>query len=157
MRMMTRVLTLGALIVGFAAPAMALDAGEADRIVRLMETLSEELGIEIYYGAGDVFFEEDQGGAIAAAGFSEARWSSGFNEVVAGYLASLSQEEFDAMFSEAMDLLEASELDEEQKAAIRADMEAHIADAYERRRDGAVHAHAVSGLTDRLHRLMFEE
>lgn len=150
MTIANRVFGAACLMTGLAMPALALDAGEAERVVGLMETLSSQMGLEVYHGGGDAFLEADHGGEIAAAGFSEARWLAGFDEVVSGYMASIPQGEFEAAFIEALALLDESALADDQKAMIRAEMDAHIALAQQTRRDGAAYVDAVRALKDRL-------
>ena len=150
-------LALAALLAAWAGPAAALDMGMVDRVVTLMETIAEESGEDIYYGAGDVFYELDFNGHIAAAGFSSTDWAAAFDEVVTGYMATIPQDEFDAMFREVVAMLEASTLSDEQKAELRQDMVLHIAEAQRARESGMPHAEAVLPFAERLHPLFFGE
>ena len=150
-------LALAVLLAASAGPAAALDMGTADRVVTLMETIAAESGEDIYYGAGDVFYELDFNGHIAAAGFSSDDWVDAFDEVVTGYMATIPQDEFDAMFREVVAILEASTLSNEQKAELRQDMVLHIAEAQRARESGMPHAEAVLPFAERLHPMFFGE
>lgn len=152
---MRRVAMWMAVLLAMAAPAAALDAEQAGRIVGLMEQISAQSGEVVYHGAGDAFFELDTDGLIGAAGFERQQWAVLFDEVVIGYMATIPQDEFDAMFAELLVMLETSALTDEQKQSLRVDMEQEIGMAQQARRDGAVHADAVRGLADRLHVLFF--
>lgn len=146
-----------AMLAGFAVPVVALDTNRVGTVVTIMEKISEESGEDIYYGAGDVFLELDYNGYIAAAGFGEADWIATFDEVVTGYMATIPQDEFDAMFRDVVAMLEASALSDEQKAELRQDMVLHIAEAQRARESGMVHAQAVLPFADRLYPMFFGE
>ena len=157
MKFFKQMLAAFAALAGFAMPVAALDANRVGTVVTIMEKISEESGEDIYYGAGDAFLELDYNGYIAAAGFGEADWITTFDEVVTGYMATIPQDEFDALFRDVVAMLEASSLSDEQKAELRQDMVLHIAEAQRARESGMVHAQAVLPFADRLYPMFFGE
>lgn len=150
-------LAIAGVLAAIAGPVLGLDLRTADTVVTLMETIIDESGEEVYHGGGDVFFEADYNGHITAAGFSQATWSVVFDEVVTGYMATIPQDEFDAIFREAVAALEASALTDEQKAEGRKDMVLVIAEAQQARESGMPHAQAVLPLADRLYPMFYGE
>lgn len=156
MNMMGKMLAVVAgLVLALTGPALALDASQASTVVGLMEQVAEQSGESVYYGGGDTFFDLDYDGLIAAAGFDRDRWVVIYDEVVTGYMATIPQGEFDAIFSGVLETLEASDLSDEQKQSLRVDWEQEIGMAQQARKDGAEHAEAVRPLADRLHALFF--
>ena len=140
------------------APAMALDLQQAEAIVEIMEAYTAASGQAIYHGgAGEVFeYDMDGDNLIGAAGFDFDRWTTAFDEVMTGYMASIPDAEFDAIFAAPLASLEANtSLTDEQKAVIREDLAPEIAEAYEARAGGAGLAAIVAPLTPRLYRLVF--
>lgn len=143
------------LMAMLAGPALALDMATATKVVELMETIADASGETVYYGGGDVFYDLDYDGQIAAAGFGSADWAIVFDEVVSGYLAIMPQNAFNAIFEDALARLDASSLTEEQKLSVRTDMEQEIGMARQARLDGAAYADAVRPLAGRLDALIF--
>jgi len=143
------------LVLALTGPVLALDARQASTVVGLMEQVAEQSGESVYYGGGDTFFDLDYDGLIAAAGFDRDRWVVVYDEVVAGYFATMPQDAFDAIFADVLETLEASDLSEEDKQSLRVDWEQEIGMAQQARRDGAEHEEAVRPLADRLHVLFF--
>lgn len=146
-----------AALMWLAVPAFALDADTAATVVTIMEKISAESGEDIYYGAGEAFLELDYNGHIAAAGFSNTAWVTVFDEVVTGYMATIPQEEFDALFRDVVVMLEESSLSDEQKAELRQDIVLHIAEAQRARQSGGAHAQAVLPFVSRLYPMFFGE
>lgn len=156
-----------ALAIGFASSVLAfliatssvlaLDRAEAEAVVSIMEALTDEMGGGMATEAAGIFYDYDQYGAalIPAAGFDRAGWIDAYDAVAAGYMATIPQDEFDAVFEEPLALLEESGLPEDQKAAMRAHMDGLIAEANAVRQAGMVHAAAVEPLENRLYPLFY--
>ena len=152
-------LGLGALLV-FAGPAWALDQQEAEIVVGIMEQVAAISGEPIYYGGGSELFDYDtqNGELIFAAGFDHDSWIAAHDAVLTGFMASMPEPEFNAIFAGPLAQLEAStSLTAEQKAAIRADLEPEIAAARAARQSGRANADAVRPLLSRLQVLVFGE
>lgn len=150
---------LAALIAGLATPALALTASEAEAVVGIVELMAEETGEGMVTDAAEIFFDYDamEANRIPAAGFSRESWVTAYEAVASGYMATLPQEEFDAIFAEPLARLEASQLPEDQKTMLREHMEGLIAEAQETRQQGMAHAEVVRPLQDRLHALFFAD
>lgn len=146
-----------AVMVGLATPALALTASEAEAVVGIVELMAEETGEGMVADAAEIFYDYDamEANRIPAAGFSRESWVSAYDAVASGYMATLPQAQFDAIFAEPMALLEASELPADQKAMMREHMEGLIAEAQETRQQGMAHADVVRPLEHRLHALFF--
>lgn len=157
--MVLGILRWGAVVVmaGLATPVLALTASEAEAVVGIVELMAEETGEGMVTDAAEIFFDYDamEANRIPAAGFSREGWVSAYEAVASGYMATLPQAQFDAIFAEPMALLEASELPEDQKTMLREHMEGLIAEARETRQQGMAHADVVRPLQDRLHALFF--
>jgi hypothetical protein len=147
------------LIAGiWAGPALALDGRQAEVVVSLMEQLAEASGEPIYLGgSGEMLAYDEVGdGLIAAAGFDAAGWDSAYDAVIAGYMAGMPDEGFEAMFRAPLARLEASTtLSAEQKAAIRAELEPQIVEVRAAREAGRAHMAAVLPLAERVRVLLF--
>lgn len=150
-------LAAAALLAGLATPALALTTEEAEAVVSIVENIAEITGEGMIADAGALFFDYDalEANRIPAAGFDRESWIEAYDAVASGYMATLSQEDFDAVFTDPMKQLEASQLPEEQKKALREHMEGLFADAQETRKAGMVHVDAVKPLEDRLYVLFF--
>lgn len=140
-------------------PAMALTADEAEAVVTIVEQLAAETGEGMVADAAEIFFDYDalSTNLIPAAGFDRASWVVAYDAVASGYMATIPQDEFDAVFDEPLALLEGSALPDEQKAMMREHVEGLVAEAQATRAQGAVHAEAVRPLEKRLHALFFGE
>ncbi|WP_152664668.1 hypothetical protein [Devosia geojensis] len=145
------------LVAAFVSPGVAFDTREAETVVVILEELALERGQAIHAGAAAEWYAYDAEGTglIAAAGFTEARWTSAYHAVVAGLVAATPQAEFDAMFAEPLARLAASSLAEEQKSAIRVKYAAQVVEARSIRAAGAAHAAAVAPLLTRLQALTY--
>lgn len=141
-----------ALALTLAAPAVALDPREAEAVVAIMEQLGVESGEGMYHGGGDIAYAFDGNGfgLIPAAGFSEQSWIVAYDAVATGYMATIPQDEFDAILNEPLAMLEASTLSDELKAEMLTDMEQLIAEAQAARETGFAHADVVRPLAARL-------
>lgn len=146
-----------AIIAGLATPALALTAAEAEAVVGIVELMAEETGEGMVTDAAEIFFDYDamEANRIPAAGFSRESWVTAYEAVASGYMATLPQEQFDAIFAEPMARLDASALPEDQKKMLREHMEGLIAEARETREAGRAHADVVRPLQDRLYVLFF--
>lgn len=146
-------------LLGLAMPALALDRAEAEAVVGIVETIAADMGEGMVAGAGGIFYDYDALGAaqIPAAGFDRSEWVDAYEAVVRGYMATIPQAEFDAMFEAPRAQLEGSQLPEEQKAALRDHVEGLIAEAQQARQDGMAHVETVRPLADRLYPLFFGE
>lgn len=154
------VVAIGLIAVIWAAPALALDGRQAEAVVGLMEQLAEASGEPIYLGgSGDMLAYDEAGdGLIAAAGFDADGWDSAYDAVITGYMAGMPDEAFEAMFRAPLARLEANTtLSGEQKAAIRAEMEPHIAEAQAAREAGRVHMAAVLPVAERVRALLLSD
>lgn len=147
------------LMAGLALPALALTTGEAEAVVGVVEQLAEETGEGMVADAAEIFFDYDSlgGNLIPAAGFDKASWVVAYDAVVGGYMATIPQDEFNAIFEEPLARLEGSALPDDQKAMMREHVEALVAEAQATREEGMVHADAVRPLEDRLYTLFFGE
>lgn len=157
-------LTVGAVSAGlsfllFASPALALDQREAEAVVTIMEALAQEMGEGMSTDAARIFYDYDSlsGSLIPAAGFDRASWIVAYDAVASGYMATIPQDEFDAIFEEPLAMLEASGLPEDQKVAMRAHVDSLIAEAQQVRLDGMQHAEVVRPLEARLYPLFYGE
>ncbi|SMQ70604.1 hypothetical protein SAMN06295905_1902 [Devosia lucknowensis] len=149
---------LSATLVAMAlpVPASALEIREAEAVVAVMDVLTEDMGEPMVTDAAGIFYDYDaySGALIPDAGFDRAGWIAAYDAVAAGYLAMLSQAEFDAIFTGPLARLEASRLPEDQKAEMRSQVDALKAEAASVRAIGAAHAEVVRPLEGRL-RVLF--
>lgn len=155
-------LAVGAVSSGMAfvlspLPALALDGQQAEAVVSVMEVLTLEMGEGMSADAADIFYDYDSLGTslIPDAGFDRAGWIEAYNAVTAGYMATIPQDEFDAIFAEPLAMLEASELPEDQKAAMREHVSGLVAEAQAERESGMAYVDIVRPLEDRLYPLFF--
>lgn len=155
-------LAVGALSAGLSLllvtqPVLALDADEAEAVVGIMEVLTMEMGEGMSTDAAAIFYDYDSLGEalIPAAGFDRAQWIEAYDAVAAGYMATIPQDEFNAVFEEPLALLEASELPDDQKAMMREHMDGLIAQAQAVRLSGMDHADVIRPLEDRLYPMFF--
>lgn len=155
---------MGKILLGLAAsvaligPALALDEREATAVVEIMEAYAAASGEPVYHGGAGEVFEYDMDGEdlIGAAGFDFDSWSIAFDDVLTGFMASIPDAQFNAIFDEPLARLDAStSLTDEQKAVIREDLEPEIAAAHEARAGGARFAAIVQPLLPRLQVLVF--
>ncbi|MHA6297440.1 hypothetical protein [Devosia sp. CAU 1758] len=137
------------------SPVLALEPSEAETVVSIMESLVVEMGEGMTVDAADIFYDYDSLGAslIPAAGFDLASWSAAYDAVASGYMASMPQSEFDAVFEEPLAQLEAAELPEDQKAMIREHVDMLIAEAQAVRLSGMPHVEVLRPFEDRLYAL----
>lgn len=148
-----------AIMAGLASPALALTANEAKAVVEIVELMAEETGEGMAIDMGDIFFDYDamEANRIPAAGFDRESWITAYEAVATGYMATLSDQAFNAVFEEPMAQMEASALPEDQKKMLREHMERLMAEVQEKREAGRVHADVVRPLQDRLHVLFFRD
>lgn len=146
---------LAAASVLIATPAMALTTDEAEAVVEIIEQLAAETGEGMVADAGEIFFDYDALGTnlIPAAGFDRESWVVAYDAVATGYMATIPQDQFDAIFEEPLAQLEGSALPDDQKAMMREHVEELLAEAQAAREQGVVHAEAVRPLEGRLHAL----
>ncbi|UXN71852.1 hypothetical protein N8A98_12025 [Devosia neptuniae] len=158
---MFRSVSLGFLaVLALTGPGWALDQREAEIVVGIMEQVAAISGEPIYYGGGGEVFDYDtqNGELIPAAGFDHDSWITAHDAVLTGFMASMPEPEFNAIFAGPLAQLDAStSLSAEQKAAIRADLEPEIAAARAARESGQANADAVRPLLPRLQVLVFGE
>lgn len=142
-----------------ATPALALTAAEAEAVVTVVERLAAETGEGMVADAAEIFFDYDALGTnlIPAAGFDRTSWTIAYDAVASGYMATIPQDEFNAIFEEPLARLAGSALPDDQKAMMREHMEGLIAEAQSAREQGMAHADVVRPLEDRLHTLFFGE
>lgn len=147
-----------ALLLGLAAvPAQALTLAEAEAVVGIVEQLAEEAGEGMVADAANIFYDYDSLGAslIPAAGFDRHGWRVAYDAVATGYMATIPEDEFNAVLAEPLARLDASELPADQKAMLRAHMDGLIAEAQAARLSGMPHADVVRPLKFRLAALFF--
>lgn len=146
-----------ALLLGLTAPAQALTSAEAEAVVGIVEQLAEEMGEGMVVDAADIFYDYDSLGVslIPAAGFDRQGWRIAYEAVATGYMATIPEGEFNAVFAEPLARLDGSALPEDQKAVIRAHVEGLVAEAQQARLSGMVHAEVVRPLEYRLDALFF--
>ncbi|KKB84374.1 hypothetical protein VW29_10440 [Devosia limi DSM 17137] len=143
----------GTAFVVATSPVLALERNEAAAVVSIMEELVVEMGEGMTVDAADIFYDYDSLGAslIPAVGFDLASWSAAYHAVASGYMASMPQMEFDAVFEGPLAQLEAAELPEDQKAMIREHVDLLIAEAQALRLSGMPFVEVVQPFADRLH------
>jgi len=144
---------------GLAMPALALSPGEAEAVVEIVERLAEETGEGMVVDAAGIFFDYDSLGAslIPEAGFDRQSWVTAYEAVASGYMATLSEDEFNGVFEEPLAMLEKSALPEDQKQMFWEHVESLIADAKQTRLAGMAYVDVVRPLEDRLYPLFFGE
>ena len=157
-----RSLSVGVLLSGLSlllatSPAISLQYREAEAVVSIVEALAADMGEGMSADAADIFYDYDSYGAglIPAAGFSRDSWKQAYDAVSSGYMATIPQEEFDAIFEEPLARLDAAGLPDDQKAMMRAHVEDLVAEAQAVRVSGLAHADVVRPLADRLSVLFF--
>lgn len=139
------------------SPVLALELREAEAVVSIMEELSVETGEGMTVDAADIFYDYDSLGAslIPAAGFDPESWAEAYDAVASGYMATIPQDEFDAVFEEPLAQLEASDLPDDQRAMIRDHVNGLIVEAQAVRQAGMAYADVVRPLEDRLFVLFY--
>jgi hypothetical protein len=149
--------TAFSLLLGFVTPVMALTSHEVEAVVGVVEQLAQEMGEGMVADAAGIFYDYDSLGAalIPEAGFSRESWITAYDAVTAGYMATIPQDEFDAVFEEPLATLEASELPEEQKAMLREHVAGLIAEAQALRQSGMQYADVVRPYEARLYPLFY--
>lgn len=147
------------LLLGFVTPVMALTSEEVEAVLGVVEQLAQEMGEGMVADAAGIFYDYDSLGAslIPAAVFSRDRWVIAYDAVTAGYMATIPEDEFNAVFEEPLATLEASELPEEQKAMLREHVAGLIAEAQAVRQSGMQYADVVRPYEDRLYPLFYGE
>ncbi|HEV7345552.1 MAG TPA: hypothetical protein VGN60_07960 [Devosia sp.] len=141
-------------------PALALDQQQATVVVEIMEAYHESSGEAVYHGgAGELYdYDLEGGGAIENAGFTRDEWTLAYDELMAGYFATIPQAEFDAAFEAPLAQLQAStSVTDEMKAVLRQDLLPRIEAARDARRNGAAFAAIVEPFLPRLHALTLGE
>lgn len=146
-----------ALLLGLTPPAFALTSAEAEAVVGIVERLAEEMGEGMATEAANIFYDYDSLGAslIPAAGFDRQGWRLAYDAVATGYMATIPEDEFNAVFAESLMQLDASPLPDDQKAMLRAHMDGLVAEARQARLAGMKHADVVRPLQHRLAALFF--
>ncbi|MBJ3783502.1 hypothetical protein [Devosia sediminis] len=132
---------------------LALDAGEAEGVISVMEVLTEEFGESMTTDAAESFYDYDSLDStmlIEEAGFDRDSWIAAYEAVSAGYMAIIPQDQIDAMFAEPLALLDASELPEDQKAEMRRHVEGLMVEMQALRERGQAHADVVRPFESRL-------
>jgi len=145
------------LLLGLAPPVLALTPAEAEVVVGIVEQLAEEMGEGMAVDAANIFYDYDSLGAslIPAAGFDRQGWRVAYEAVATGYMATIPEAEFNAVFAEPLARLEGSGLPEDQKALLRAHVDGLVAQARQARLSGMVHADVVRPLEHRLDALFY--
>lgn len=153
---MKTIIIAGLLGLGLCGPAVALEQGEAEAVVRILETLAYERGEAVYMDAADDWFEFDQNGygLIAGAGFSLESWTRAYDETLLGFAGGIAQAEIDAQIAQAEAGVAASPLSAEQKEMILADFMTQMAEVREATIEGQQYAAIVAPVRGRLQVLM---
>jgi hypothetical protein len=148
-----------ALLLGAASPALALTTAEAEAVVNVVEQLAVETGEGMVMDAADIFYDYDSLGAslIPAAGFDRESWMIAYEAVARGYMATIPEAEFNAVFDEPLAHLAASGLPADQMIMMREHVDGLIAEAQQARLLGMKHADVVRPLEDRLYVLFYGE
>ncbi|AWC22905.1 hypothetical protein CO731_02373 [Aminobacter sp. MSH1] len=149
-------LALGA----FVLPARALTFDEVGKVVQLLTELEPELGRLAYdEEEADQWFDDDAGleGRIAKAGFSRETWKQALDATFRGYLATIATERFEATFSGLTERVDASDLNDEQKAEMRSFVETKIAETRALRAEGKKYVDAVQPYAVRLNELLGDQ
>jgi hypothetical protein len=158
--MVLRILPVALLgLVLSVLPASALSAGEAQKVVELVEKLEPDHG-KIAYDEeeADQWFEDDSAGLIEKAGFSRQSWKEAFDALMQGYLALVPQSEVDAKLAEIKTRIEsAADISAEQKAAVQALFDEQVAAIRTYRENGQKHMDVVRPLAARLKPLVMPD
>lgn len=107
------------------APAVALDAREAEKVVTVLEKLASKKGGSVYYDedAAEEWYQIDAESSrlIPAAGFSQKGWKQAFDQTMTGFIASIPQAELEQTVAEFIDRIsEAAKMTPQQKQEARA-------------------------------------
>lgn len=154
MRKLRMAILIGATLLPGAG--YALDAHEAQAVVRVLEQLTEARGESVYMDAAADWleFDAETDGLIAAAGFSPQQWIRAYDETLLGYAGGISEAEIDAQIAHAEASLAASSLTPEQKAMVLDDFLGQMAEVRRVSREGRAYAPIIAPLRGRLHALM---
>lgn len=144
-----------------ATPAAALSVREAQAVVVVLEELTSETGDTVYYDeeAAEEWYQIDDETSqrIAEAGFTRETWKDAFDQTMLGFLASIPSSEFDQMFEEFVQKIDAMvELTDEQKQEATNAWRAQTKTLVELRRRGTQYAGTVSPYMSRLRKLTFQ-
>jgi len=136
------------LALGLTLPAKSLTADEAARVTTLLVELAPDLGPFAYdEEEANRWFDEDTEGKIAAAGFSRESWRTALGETFRGYLATIPDDVFAEKLAGPIRRLEsAPDLQDDQKAEIRAWADEQIAKTQLLRAEGDTYVDMVRSL-----------
>lgn len=145
------------LLLGTTSYALALTSQEAETVVTIVEQIADEMGEGMVLDAGGIFYDYDSLGAslIPAAGFDKQSWIVAYEAVATGYMATIPEDEFNAVFEGPLAQLAASGLPDEQMAMMLDHVEGLIAEAQEARQSGMQYADVVRPLEGRLYELFY--
>ncbi|MEO9337798.1 hypothetical protein ABFT80_10185 [Mesorhizobium sp. SB112] len=160
--LLTSTLTVFMAASGFlVTPAAALSVREAQAVVVVLEELTSETGDTVYYDeeAAEEWYQIDDETSqrIAAAGFTRETWKDAFDQTMLGFLASIPSSEFDQMFEEFVQKIDALvELTDEQKQEATNAWRDQTNSFEQFRKRGAKYAAVVSPYESRLRKLAFQ-
>lgn len=153
-------LTLAFVLALFAGAgsAAALDAKSAEAVVGIIERLNEDFGpVAFDEEEADRWFESDadKQGLIGKAGFDQERWKTAFDETIAGYLATLPDDQILAGFEALRQRVgKSSAVNAEQRQYLLAEIDNQAVQLGRIRAQGAAHAAIVRPLAPRLAKLV---
>jgi uncharacterized protein with beta-barrel porin domain len=142
-----------------ALPANALTAGEAEKVVAILEQLQPATGKVAYdeEEAADIFEQDSTDQAlIEKAGFSQESWKTAFDAVLKGFMASISDAEINALFAKLSARVEAGAgtVTPEQAQAIRDMIDENLQQIQQYRQEGRQWAAFVLPLQSRLRQIV---
>ena len=156
-RLWTLAIALGFSVALLPSSALALSEKEAVAVVRLLESLRDELGNFSYdEGVAEDWFERDADsqGLIAAAGFTRETWKKALGETYRGFLANLPEAQVLKTFADARNRLEGTKsLTPEQKKLIRQTTDEKEKEILKLRAEGKAFAKTVQPLAERIRAL----
>lgn len=161
--MRLRCLLAAAVILGASilhGAAFALTSREATAVVEIIERLQPAFGRFAYDdGIVEDWFERDFDGdrVITKAGFSESSWKAAARDTVSGFIAALSDAEFQGIFSGLKQGIEKMKhLNAAQKKAVLEDFDEQIGVMMAMRKQGQPFANTVRPLVPRIRALMLD-
>lgn len=155
--------TLGGLLAAslalgtFVLPARALTMDEVGKVVQLLGELEPDLGRLAYdEEEADQWFDDDadMNGHIAKAGFTRESWKHALDATFRGYLATIPNDRLEAAFSGLTEKLDASDLNDEQKAEMRSFVKTKIAETRKLRAEGLQYVDVVQPYGAKLNELL---
>jgi len=151
-------LALGVSMMMLGGPASALDKSSAEAVVTIVEQLNDDVGPVAYDDEeADRWFESDldSDGLIGKAGFDQSSWKEAFDETIAGYFATIPDDEIMAAYDRIRQRTQASKaVSAQQKQMLMQMIDEQVAEMGQLRSKGRAHAAIVRPLAPRLRKLI---